>query len=64
VSDHDEAIELDIKALLGIGPEAVRMPENLEAYRDILAEIQKLRALDLRDVHPAIVFDPMLPYRK
>ncbi len=31
----------------------------LAQYRTIAAEIAKLRALDLTDVHPAVVFDPL-----
>jgi len=50
--------------LLGIGPERERLGENLAAYRSILDEIRKLRTLDLADIHPAVVFDPSLPYRK
>jgi hypothetical protein len=42
----------------------VRLAENLDAYRAILVEIQKLRSLDLTDVHPAIVYDPQIPYRQ
>jgi hypothetical protein len=49
--------------LLGIGPECERLDENLAAYRSILDEIRKLRRLDLADIHPAIVFDPTLPYK-
>jgi len=49
--------------LLGIGPERERLGENLTAYRSILNEIRKLRTLDLADIHPAVVFDPSLPYR-
>jgi hypothetical protein len=55
-----QAIWLD---LLGIGPESVRLGENLAAYRGILDEIRKLRTLDLTDIHPAVIFDPLLPYR-
>jgi len=35
----------------------------LEAYRDVLAEIAKLRTLDLTDVHPCVIFEPTAPYR-
>ena len=31
----------------------------LAQYRAIAAEIAKLRALDLTDIHPAVVFDPL-----
>jgi len=36
----------------------------LNTYRSILAEIKKLRELDLTDVHPAVIFDPTAPYRQ
>jgi hypothetical protein len=49
--------------LLGIGPERERLGENLAAYRGVLDEIRKLRTLDLADIHPAVMFDPLLPYR-
>jgi hypothetical protein len=49
--------------LLGIGPEDERLGENLAAYRFILDEIRELRTLDLTDIHPAVIFDPTLPYR-
>jgi hypothetical protein len=50
--------------LLGVGPERERLAENLAAFRGILDEIRKLRTLDLADIHPAVVFDPSLPYRR
>jgi hypothetical protein len=34
-----------------------RLTLNLVAYRDIVAEIRKLRELDLTDIHPVVVFD-------
>jgi len=49
--------------VLGIGPEGERLRENLAAYRVILEELKKLRSLDLSDIHPAVIFDPTLPYR-
>lgn len=49
--------------LLGLELPAERLPEVLAAYGDILAEIRRLRALDLTDLHPAIVFEPSAPYR-
>jgi hypothetical protein len=60
---HDQAAEALLREVLGIGPEGERLRENLAAYRVILKEIQKLRALDLSEIHPAVVFDPTLPYR-
>ncbi|MBY0611746.1 MAG: hypothetical protein K2P80_06140 [Beijerinckiaceae bacterium] len=49
--------------MLGIGPEEARLASNLESFRSILDEIKKLRALDLTNIQPAVVFDPTLPYR-
>jgi hypothetical protein len=49
--------------LLGLDLPAQRRAEVLAAYRDILAEIRRLRELDLTDVHPAVLFEPTSPYR-
>jgi hypothetical protein len=49
--------------VLGLDLPPERLHEVLAAYRDILAEIDKLRTLDLTDTHPAIVFEPTAPYR-
>lgn len=51
------------KDVLGVDVAPERLSENLAAYRDILAEIMKLRSLDLTDVPPAIIFEPTAPYR-
>ncbi len=50
--------------LLDVQVTAERLSENLEAYKEILQEIRKLRNLDLTDVHPCIIFEPMTPYRQ
>ena len=50
--------------LFGLDLPPERLQEVLAAYADIRGEIDKLRALDLSDVHPAIVFEPTAPYRK
>ena len=51
-------IPLDVVAeLFGIDFPPERLAQNLAAYRDILAEIRKLRELDLTDVHPVVAFD-------
>lgn len=50
--------------LFGLDLPPERLEEVLVAFADILGEIIKLRALDLTDVHPAIVFEPTAPYRK
>jgi len=49
--------------ILGLDLPPERLKEGLDAYRDILQHIRKLRELDLTDVHPAIVFVPTWPYR-
>jgi hypothetical protein len=41
-----------------------RLAQVLQAYEPIFAEIAKLHALDLTDVHPAVIFEPTAPYRK
>ncbi len=44
--------------ILGVHFTPERLDENLHAFADILKEIQKLRELDLTEVHPAVIFDP------
>jgi hypothetical protein len=44
--------------ILGIDLPAERLAEILRLYADILGAVQRLRALDLTDVHPAVIFDP------
>ena len=53
-----------VRDVFGIELSPERLEENLAAFVRILEEIQKLRALDLTDVHPSIVFDPTAPYRR
>jgi hypothetical protein len=50
--------------ILGVDLTPQRLQENLTAFDDIRREIEKLRRLDLTDVHPAIVFEPTAPYRR
>ena len=49
--------------IIGVSYTPERLQANLATFRDILREIEKLRQLDLTDVHPAIVFEPTAPYR-
>jgi len=44
--------------ILGLDLPPERLAEVVRLYRKILAEINALRALDLTDVHPAVMFDP------
>jgi hypothetical protein len=64
--DHDQAMaqtgneQQDARVLsrwLGAEFAAQRVAHNLSVYRSIFEEISKLRALDLAEQHPAIVFD-------
>jgi len=50
--------------VIGLPPEAAGRMAHLQAqFAPVLAEIRTLRALDLTQVHPPILFDPSLPYR-
>ncbi len=51
------------KDILDLDLSLERLQEVLAGYRDIFAEIEKLRTLDLTDTHPAVVFEPTAPYR-
>lgn len=57
-------LEIDLlKRTSGTPLTAERLQEVLRAYEPILAEIAKLRALDLQNIHPAVLFEPTAPYR-
>jgi hypothetical protein len=62
--DLDPDRDVLYRDILGIDFTPERLGENLAAFRDILVEIEKLRRLDLTDVHPAIIFEPTAPYRR
>ena len=53
-----------VRDVLGIDLPPEELAENLAAFARIFEEIQKLRELDLTDIHPSIVFDPTAPYRR
>jgi hypothetical protein len=54
---------LDVyKDVFGVDFTPERLEENLSAFGDILIEIKKLRALDLAEVHPVVIFDPTAGY--
>ena len=56
--------DLDLcKDILALDLPQERLQEVVAAYRDILAQVNKLRTLDLTDTHPAILFEPTAPYR-
>lgn len=50
------------KDILGVDFDPERLGQNLEFFEEILAEIRKLRALDLTDVLPVVIFEPASGY--
>ena len=44
--------------VLGIDLPPERLAELLRMYSGILEAVKQLRALDLTDTHPAVIFDP------
>lgn len=48
-----------VKDVLGIDAPPEQVAEDLKAYADVLAEIAKLRALDLSHLQPAVIFSPV-----
>lgn len=52
-----------VQDIIGLDLPDARLDEELAAFADIAAAIRKLRALDLTEVHPVVIFDPTLPYR-
>lgn len=49
--------------ILGMDLDPDRRAAVVESFRTVLTEIRKLRALDLTDVHPCVIFEPTAPYR-
>lgn len=47
------------KDILGVDFAPRRLDDNLNAFADILQAIRRLRELDLTEVHPVVVFDPV-----
>ena len=61
---HSEQVAITLLAQLSGTPlDSERLQTVLAAYAPILEEIARLRALDLRDVHPAVIYEPTAPYR-
>jgi uncharacterized Ntn-hydrolase superfamily protein len=61
----DEEAARDARVLrewVGVAFASDRSAHNLTTYRSILAEITKLRELDLSATHPAVIFDPARAY--
>jgi hypothetical protein len=53
-----------LETITGSTVGAERLQDLCAAYAPILAEIAKLRALDLGDTHPAVIFEPTAAYRR
>lgn len=53
-----------MKDVIGLRHEAGRIAHLLAQFAPVLAEIETMRALDLEQVHPPLIFDPSLPYRR
>jgi len=62
-SASDAAPISTMQDVLGTSLSDDRFRESLAAFEDVLAEIRKLRSLDLKDIHPAVIFEPTAPYR-
>jgi len=54
-----EALEI-LRSIVGLDLDDERLRELLAASRAIRGEIARLRDLDLSEVHPAVVFDPLI----
>lgn len=52
-----------MREVIGLTLPPARASELLASFAPVLAEIEKLRALDLGALHPPILFDPTIPYR-
>ena len=53
-----------LRDVVGLRQEPARVAHLLAQFAPVLAEIARLRDLDLADIHPPVVFDPTLPYRR
>jgi hypothetical protein len=49
---------------LGLPFDTKRIRYLEDKYRPILDQIRKLREIELKDVYPAVFFDPMRPYKE
>jgi len=53
-----------LESITGSTVGSARLQDVCAAYAPILAEIAKLRELDLGDTHPAVIFEPTAAYRR
>lgn len=59
----EPAVDL-LQRLSGCALDPDRLREIVAAYGPIFEEIARLRSLELRDVHPAVVYEPTAAYRR
>jgi hypothetical protein len=52
-----------LQEVIGLDLPDEELAHELAAFADIAAAIRRLRALDLTEVHPVVIYDPTLPYR-
>lgn len=62
-TQDDPLDPLDPHVLTGLDLPPERLRDVATAFAEIRAEIEKLRALDLGETHPAVVFQPHTPPR-
>jgi hypothetical protein len=53
-----------LERLSGTTVGSERLREVVAEYAPIFEEISRLQELDLRDVHPAVLYEPTAPYRR
>jgi len=60
ISDEPHPHTADVLAQwMGAAFVPERLAHNLRLYGGIVAEIERIRELDLSDLHPAVIFDPL-----
>jgi hypothetical protein len=52
-----------LQQLSGTALDLDRLQEVVRAYAPIFEEISRLKDLDLKTTHPAVIFEPTAPYR-
>ncbi len=56
--------EMDpFRDILGLELSPEQREAELAVFRTIAEEIRKLRSLDLTEIHPAVIYDPLLGHR-
>ncbi|HUC18473.1 MAG TPA: hypothetical protein VMA37_12400 [Acetobacteraceae bacterium] len=53
----------DLKEIIGLDLPDAELAEEVAAFADIAEAIRRLRMLDLTEIHPVVIYDPLLPYR-